>query len=860
MLEMEANGSHSLSGKAAVTEANLRDEYYWKLTADFIGPQSGEGLDLDKEVCKNRILIQVGLMKEDNNFPWIAVIDWLKRIFPAHRSADFRRLIERGSSANLSLEGEARLTFLESHVNFNFVGPICDSIGVEREHLLKMKDFSQQAKSIQVTNGLILELSNFVTRERISPINLVTWLRNFNPEFCKDGKIVKAYKVLKSKIKKLKMSYVNTETRSHRKNATMENLLQSPFELVKSRSSTFELMAKKRMKRDPHFDQVAVKEESEDYEIPLGEESVKMASVQFVSKGAPHCDASEDGMDVSDSRADSEDEESPSLLDVALLSVQKLSSVCRGQTEDCKGISLELLKNQYTLTCKEHPAMEDFEKALNAVSENVALAPPLLFLYHNAHFLVDLHSTVERHVMAFEDEITRSTGQKLGRDTNPLFKNMVNLSESATSRYIHMAHDLLNPDSADKPNYRKHWVAFCQEKSNPSRIGRSSAGRFSSYFEVAAGLTHHHKEVGIFFLDMLSLNNDKCPNVILESAAADASDSVIQSIVCALAIVYCKIVGPYLQLLTSAGEYCLFSQYLLCLYQKFLDWSKEPSTLLEPDHVANVFLQFPEQEKTFSGVYQFCGEWQTNRDLIRVFLKRVIKVIAGVTEEHLKLFLPGGTYANVPSTDVNRKLVFCKFSTLVAEYPFSNLKGQRKDSSHKQTSSSSESSADDNLSSAESDNSFCWQARKQVDRREKPGKAQVRRASNKEVYPENMDLDYITANVQSNGGPCRSQQDVDKMLLRLNDKSKLVKREAIRCEIVYQREVLNNTDPNLRRVFRNSTDMVLKLKLALPRIKPGYSLVWAPIKSKMPKPVQQNMQGAAASVPSDSSQPNLNGI
>ncbi|XP_054620005.1 uncharacterized protein LOC129173277 [Dunckerocampus dactyliophorus] len=857
---MEAKGSHSLSGKAAVTEANLRDEYYWKLIADFIGPQSGEGLDLDKELCKNRILIQVGLMKEDNNFPWIAVIDWLKRIFPAHRSADFRRLIERGTTTTLSLEGEVRLTFLESYVNFNFVGPICDSIGVEREHLLKMKDFSERAKSIEVTNGLILELSNFVTRERISPINLVTWLRNFNPEFCKDGKIVKAYKVLKSKIKKLKMSYINTETRSHRKNATMENLLQSPFELVKSRRNTFELLAKKRMKRDSHYEKVTIKEEHDDYEIPPGEESMKMSSVRFVRKGASRCDGSEDGLDVSDSGGDSEGEESPSLLDVALLSVQKLSSVCRGQTEDCKSISLELLKNQYTLTCKEHPAMEDFEKALNSVSEQVSLAPPLLFLYHNAHFLVDLHDTVERHVMAFEDEITRSTGQKLGRDTNTLFKNVVNLSESATSRYIHMAHDLLSPDSADKPNYKKHWLAFCQEKGNPSRLVTTSAGRFSSYFEVAAGLTHHHKEVGIFFLDMLSLNNDKCPDILLESAAADASDSVIQSIVCVLAIVYCKIVGPYFQLLKSAGEYSLFSQYLLCLYQKFLDWSKEPSTLLEADGVANVFLQFPGQEKTFSGVYQFCGEWQTNRDLIRVFLKRVIKVIAGVTEEHLKLFLPGGTYANVPSTDINRKLLFCKFSTLIAEYPFSHLPGHPKGSSHKHTSSSSDSSPDDDVSSADSDNSFCWQAKKQADRREKPGKVHVRRPAIKQVYPENMDLDYITANIQTNGGPCRSQQDVDKLLLRMSDKSKLAKREAIRCEIVYQREVLKNADPNLRCVFRNSTDMVLKLKLALPRIKPGYSLVWAPIKSRMTKPVHRNMQDAAASVPGESSQPNLNAI
>ncbi|GAA6233261.1 uncharacterized protein LOC108899138 [Lates japonicus] len=234
---MEEGRDFSLCGKAVVTEANLRDEYYWKLVADFIGPQSGEGLELEQAPCRNRLLIQVGLMREDNNFPWIAIVDWLKRIFPRHQSADFRRLIERGVATTLSLGSEVRLTFLESDVNFNFVGPICDSIGVERQHLLEMRDFSERAQSIEVTNGLILELSNFVAREKIAPVVIVTWLRNFNPEFCKKGDIQKAYKVIRSKIKKLKQCCRNSETRSHRRNAAMENLLQSPFELVRKKKT-----------------------------------------------------------------------------------------------------------------------------------------------------------------------------------------------------------------------------------------------------------------------------------------------------------------------------------------------------------------------------------------------------------------------------------------------------------------------------------------------------------------------------------------------------------------------------------------------------------------------------------------------
>lgn len=855
MFTMEEGEDFSLCGKAAVTEANLRDDYYWKLVADFIGPQSGEGLELDKAPCQNRLLIQVGLLREDNNFPWIAVVEWLKKIFPSHQSADFRRLIETGIATTLSLGSDARLTFLESEVNFNFVGPICDSIGVEREHLLKMRDFSERAQSIEVTNGLILELSNFVFREKIAPVVLVTWLKNFNPEFCKDGDIQKAYKVLRAKIKKLKLCCRNYETRRHRRNAAMENLLQSPFELVRKKPDARKFVVKKRMKRDDfvNIEKVTIKEEYESYEISQSEESEMNRGVvrKVVFKEHPSVrDERDEDLDASNSGEETPDNkgESLTLLDIAMLSVQKLSSVYGGKTTACKQISLDLLKNQYTLTCKEHPAMAEFEKKLESFSEDISLASPVVFLHYNANFLVDVHDAIEQQIMIFEKEITQSTGEKLGRDRLPKFSNFVNLSESATSRYIHMACDILSPRTPDTQNYRKHWIAFCEEKNNPSRLAVNESNRFNNYFEAAAGLIHHHKEVALFFSDLLSLNNDECPNVILESVAADASDSVIQSFVCVLAIVYCKILGPYWQLLKSGGEYSLFSQYMLCLYQKFLDWSKDPSTLLEPEGATNVFLQFPLQEKTFNGIFPYCGHWHTNRDLIRACLKRMIKVIAAVTEEHLKDFLPGGKFSQVPSSDLSLQLVSCTFSVLMAEYPFGHeypYKKKRPDksskrSSQKHLSSDSDSSQEDNgrsgSSDDSSDDSSDWQAKKNSHtdggKKEKTGRGYWRRDADQEEREENMDRDYIIATVNRNGGPCKSQQDVDKMLLRFDGKPRAEKREAVRCEILYQKMILNNTDQHLDCVFLNRTDMVLKLKLALPRVKPGYSLVLAPRKTK----------------------------
>ncbi|KAG7500598.1 hypothetical protein JOB18_024124 [Solea senegalensis] len=853
MLMMEEGEGFSLGEKATVTEANLRDEYYWKLVADFIGPQSGEGLELDMVPCKNRLLIQVGLLREDNNFPWIAILRWLKTIFPRYHSADFRRLIERGIATTLSLGSEARQTFLESEVNFSFVGPICDSIGVERGHLLEMRDFSERAQLIEVTNGLIFELSNFITREKLAPIVIVSWLRNFNPEFCKNGDIQKAYKVIKAKIKKLMLYYRNYETRRQRRNAAMENLLQTPFELVRKKIPKIHF--KKRMRKDDmhNTEKVKIKEEYESFEIMQGEGSEdkgvikKIIVKEHVSLGSEN-DENTNGSSDEEETADLRGEVL-TLLDIAMLSVQKLSSLYGGKTATCKQVSLDLLRNQYTLMCKVHPAMAEFENKVGALREEMSLAPPVVFLNYNAIFLLDVHDAIEQHVVNFEKEITLSTGEKLGRDKLPKFKNFVNLQESATSRYIHMACDILSSRKADSQNYRKCWKAFCKEKRNPSRLEATESNRFIGYFEAAAGLTHHHKEVALFFSDLLSLNNDECPNIILESVAEDANDAVIQCLVCVLAIIYCKVLGPFWHLLKSEGEYSVFAKYMLFLYQRFLDWSKDPSTLLEPEESTNVFLQLPLQEKHFDGVFHYCGQWHTNRDMIRACLKRAIKVIAAVTDEHLKDFLPGGKFSQFSPPELNSQLVSCTFSVLMAPFGHANpCQKERPNYSSKHSSlknlssdSSEEDSEEAGLFEDSAEESSDWHAKQKRHSGPKHVSSVKREKAviiQKEEIEENMDKDYIVATVNNNGGPCKTRLDLDKLMLSFERKSKVEKRERLRCEILYQKMILNNTSPHLNCIFRGTGDMRLKLMRALPTVKPGYSLVLAP-KRTYKRPVLQ---------------------
>lgn len=809
-------------------------------------------MELNGTPCENRFMIQVGLLREDNNFPWAAIIDWLKKIFPLYQTADFRSLIERGITTTLSLGTAAMLTFLESAVNFSFVGPICDSIGVQRQDLLEMRNFSEQAQSIEITNGLILELTNFVMRERLSAIVIISWLKIFNPQFSDSGNLKKTFKLLRTKIKRLRMCCRQFDTRSHRRSADLESLLQTPFELLPKKAPRMirknETNPQKKRKRDEATDEkVSSREECEAAERP---ETVCEGAKKVPQKERVHEQSRADLNCASKKTGESspQKEEAATLLDIAMLSVHKLSHVYNRKNSTINQLSMNLLKNQYALTCKEHPAMVEFEEKFDSLGENVSLASPMSFLNYNAHFLVGVHNAVEQHIMNFESEIILSAGEKLGRDKLPKFKNFLSLKESATSRYIHMACEILSSSSPDKKTYRRHWVAFCKEMKNPSRLVYNQAERLSCYFEAAAGLTHHHQEIVPFISDLLSLDTEEFPDIVLESLAADADDSVIQSLVCVLAIVHCKILGPYWQLLRSGAEYSLFSKYILCLYQKFLDWSKDPSSLLEPEGSTNIFQQFPMQEKVFNEVFCYCSKWHTNRELIRACLKRTIKVIAGVTEEHMKDFLPGGIFGQVPSADVSLHLVSCTFSVLMADYPFSDAFPYKKRNSEKSSKvSSDDSSQEEGRLSGTSDVSSDECSHQSIKAKRK-GQVAKKVARPPEERVENMDQDYIAAVVSSNGGPCKSQQDVDKMMLRFDGMSRKEKREAMRCELLYHKMVLNNSSPHLNGPYQVTTQMVIKLKLALPRVKPGYSLVLEPRRPrKCPKLLEPSDASTAQS-------------
>ncbi|XP_036411174.1 uncharacterized protein LOC118796421 [Megalops cyprinoides] len=362
------------------------------------------------------------------------------------------------------------------------------------------------------------------------------------------------------------------------------------------------------------------------------------------------------------------------------------------------------------------------------------------------------------------------------------------IKKSVASRYIRMACDVLSPRGETKHSCRRQWLSFCKTREKPSKLAVSQSNRFNTYFEGAAGLIHHHTDIIHFFSDPHVSSTFDWPNVIQESVADDANDEVIQALVCVIAIVYCKILGPYWQLLKSSAEYVYFHRYVHCLHQNLMQWSVDASLLLLPVYSdSNVFHQFPLQEKSFDGVFSYCSPENQHTSLIRKCLEKMMEKLAVVTETNLKDFLPGGVYCQDPAPETCAKLRTCQLSHLMSEYPYGHAypyKCKRSDiSAVLPTTNSAVASKDDSSILKRNGiihpkKGLCSQG-KTLSILGKPSEdADLKENEN---LQDGFTKNSILASVAKNGGPCTSKQDVDCLLAKMEGASHAQKREAIRA-------------------------------------------------------------------------------
>ncbi|XP_016300049.1 uncharacterized protein LOC107656639 [Sinocyclocheilus anshuiensis] len=847
MDDLQDFGSSSTSAKTIAAE--LGNHIFSKLVDDFLGAHYGDLLELDEKPWKIRMLVQIGLMREEQEISWVDLIQWLQKIIPMFQSADFQSLIERNTTTALSLTGDARQNFLESDVNFEFVGPICDSIGIGRRDLLEMSDFSDRAKLTGLTNGLVLELTNFISREKLDPVVLVSWIRNFEPLFCSDGKIQRAYRLLRSSLKTFRIQYRNNQRSRKRSRGLLDEFLQSPFDLAPEadaddieyrRVAMIKAHLRKKRRISRHKPISAVKEEDEPFRISQTDVTLKN---QHVPKQMPHVtpfsvkreQGSQSHQTPMRSLGDVEEDprtdtgDNVTLLDISVLSWQKIAVMYGGKNEAAKVVSMDLLQNHFSAMLKEDANLRTLDDKVKGSTH--PLVSPLNFLRYICQFLFELIDVIEQQMISFEKDIMNTTGEKLGRDKHPRFQSFVNFDESAVTRYIHMASEMLCPSEETNPNYRKHWLAFCLERKNPSRLPIYRSNCVINYFEAAAGLLQHHEDVALFVSDLQLLNDDS--NILLESVNADANDEALQALVCVIAVIYLKVLGPFWQLLKSDGEYPLFSRYILCLYEKLLEWSQDASCLLQPEAFVNVFLQVPMQEGIFEGVFRFCRDNAENQfgTLIKTCLQRMMKALAAVLEDNLKDFLPGGKHCKDLPTDIAVQMANCTFSQLMGEYPFGHAypyEKNRPDKTLGQTEGSASENAEQEPASRMTTDepksaAVTLYPAKPIQKRysifdganlnaaKKMKVSRLKQKAQDHIYRK-----MIVGAVSKYGGPCKSKQDVERLRTKLEGASHAHICEVIRCELNYQKSILGSRDKKLNHIWFSLNDMVSTLKDVLP--------------------------------------------
>jgi aubergine-like protein len=164
---------------------------------------------------------------------------------------------------------------------------------------------------------------------------------------------------------------------------------------------------------------------------------------------------------------------------------------------------------------------------------------------------------------------------KLGRDQLATFKSFASAGESAVSRYIRTGCDVLGPRGDAKNGCRDAWEAFCGMKEFESVIGSYRSNRFNNFFECASALHHHRQSIEDFFS-----NYRQNPNLKLRSVLADCQCDKIDALLTAVGILHYAVTGPYWKLITSQVEYLDLHQYFVPMREKFLEFSKDASSLV----------------------------------------------------------------------------------------------------------------------------------------------------------------------------------------------------------------------------------------------------------------------------------------
>ena len=452
----------------------------------------------------------------------------------------------------------------------------------------------------------------------------------------------------------------------------------------------------------------------------------------------------------------------------------------------------------------------------------------LHFLFCNAHFLLGLSNTCESVLKMCEKELVKDMGHGLGRDASAKFSRFNSSGESSGARYIRTGCDVLGPRGDQKNGCKAQWDAFCSETLNePSFITSFRMNRFNNFFQGAAGLYFHRDHISTF------LHEYKGPlNMKLESVLLDCNCPQINAIERALGIIYYVVTGPFWNLLQSNVHYLDQYKYIQAMLKKFQDWCQDGSELLKEG--VCLFPEFAvKQDVVFGSLYK---EQESNSDLTKSVLEKIMGGFVEVTKRQLNDFLEGGIYGSEPDDELRDKLKHCKVTNLVSEYEFGNLDysqfRRRYASLHHHSSIQmvktnktiskwlSSKSCDDQsrlLHTAREKSHALRQKHRDAEREVvRKTEERMKEASRKMKEKEAAKIEAkqtLVAKVRKHGGPCITSDDVNNVIsqpVRCNEKL-----EIIKDEIRYLKTILGVVDKRLVFGKKDLETLVSDLKAVL---------------------------------------------
>ena len=506
-------------------------------------------------------------------------------------------------------------------------------------------------------------------------------------------------------------------------------------------------------------------------------------------------------------------ETAQTLLDISLSKLEEFSLL--HSPEDSQNQLKIMLGNIVGVMTDRAVKMKCFGKQLEerrkAASEEPEAHVKLEFLNCNAHFLLGLSTAADKALKKVAAEM--DLNGRLGRECIPAFQ-FYKSQDSSPCRYIRMACDTLGPRGDEQCGCHQLWIMFCNNLlERPNAITSFRGNRFNNLFSAAAGLIHHREDIIQFF------QRRPPSNLKQKSVEADARCDALNTMVLGLAVMFVYFTGPFWNLVNSNIHYLDQFQFIQPMHSYLKELVQHPDLFMTDVPYDLEVVRLQNSPVVDSVLHALASVEGSQKPLLLAVFKAVAEHFVQVVERQLADFLLDGKYGLPPSEEARQRMQHCQLTNLLGEACFADLdysmfKSRGATLHHHSTTNMAKRNKPVScwlsLKSAEDRSRLMEQSRKlgpqmrDADRQRKllvlselqeameMEEEENRRKEQRKLQMKQKIADEITAQ----GGPCRSQHDVEGLLERFDSKTEKV--NAIKMQIRYLKVLMQVTDPRLQ--------------------------------------------------------------